>query len=111
MWKCPTSRCGVASASVQWHARGPRTMSNLAEKHCVPCRGGTSPLSGAELIPYAEQLPDWKIIDPAQDSFLVPGFRRRASVLLIRTAALQLFPLLLREHQPQLQAQLRQRAR
>ena len=38
-------------------------MANLAEKHCVPCRGGTPPLSGAELIPYAEQLLDWKIVD------------------------------------------------
>ncbi len=38
-------------------------MNKLAEKHCVPCRGGVPPLSGAELIPYTEQLPDWKIIE------------------------------------------------
>lgn len=38
-------------------------MSNLADQHCVPCRSGVLPLKGDQLIPYAEQLPDWKIVE------------------------------------------------
>jgi 4a-hydroxytetrahydrobiopterin dehydratase len=53
------------------------SMSSLAEKHCVPCRGGVPPLKGADLLPYAEQLPDWKIIDEHHiaKSFLFPDFK------------------------------------
>ena len=52
-------------------------MTNLAEKHCVPCRGGMPPLQGAELLPYAEQLPDWKIVEEhhVAKSFLFPDFK------------------------------------
>ena len=52
-------------------------MSNLAEKHCVPCRGGVPPLAGEQLIPYAEQLPDWKIIEEHHiaKSFSFPDFK------------------------------------
>jgi 4a-hydroxytetrahydrobiopterin dehydratase len=52
-------------------------MTKLAEKHCVPCRGGIPPLHGAELIPYAEQLPDWKIVEEHHlaKSFPFPDFK------------------------------------
>jgi 4a-hydroxytetrahydrobiopterin dehydratase len=52
-------------------------MSNLAEKHCVPCRGGVLPLQGAQLLPYAEQLPDWKIIEEHHiaKTFAFPDFK------------------------------------
>ena len=52
-------------------------MSNLAEKHCVPCRGGVAPLQGADLLPYAEQLPDWKVIEEHHlaKSFPFPDFK------------------------------------
>jgi 4a-hydroxytetrahydrobiopterin dehydratase len=52
-------------------------MTKLAEKHCVPCRGGVPPLQGAELIPFAEQLPDWKIVEEHHitKSFLFPDFK------------------------------------
>jgi 4a-hydroxytetrahydrobiopterin dehydratase len=52
-------------------------MSNLAEKHCVPCRGGVQPLKGAELLPYAEQLPDWKIVEEHHiaRTFSFPDFK------------------------------------
>ena len=33
-------------------------MTKLAEQHCVPCRGGVPPLQGADLIPFAQQLPE-----------------------------------------------------
>ena len=52
--------------------------SSLAEKHCVPCRGGVPPLKGEELRRYADQLPDWKIIDEHHitKTFLFPDFKQ-----------------------------------
>lgn len=52
-------------------------MSKLAEKHCIPCRGGMPPLKGEALIPFAEQLPDWKIVEEhhVAKSFLFPDFK------------------------------------
>jgi 4a-hydroxytetrahydrobiopterin dehydratase len=39
-------------------------MSALAEKECVPCKGGTPPLKGDELKRLAGQLgSDWHVID------------------------------------------------
>jgi 4a-hydroxytetrahydrobiopterin dehydratase len=52
-------------------------MSDLAKKHCVPCRGGVPSLAGEALIPFAQQLPDWKIIEERHiaKSFLFPDFK------------------------------------
>lgn len=52
-------------------------MSNLAEQHCVPCRGGIPPLKGEQLIPYSAQLPGWKIIEEHHiaKSFAFPNFK------------------------------------
>jgi 4a-hydroxytetrahydrobiopterin dehydratase len=52
-------------------------MTKLAEKHCVPCRGGVPPLRGEELTTFAEQLPDWKIVEEhhVAKSFLFPDFK------------------------------------
>jgi len=52
-------------------------MSKLAEQHCVSCRGGVPPLRGEALIPYAQQLPDWKIVEEhhVSKSFLFPDFK------------------------------------
>jgi len=49
----------------------------LAEKHCVSCRGGAQPLTGGELLPFAEELPDWKIIEEHHiaKTFLFPAFK------------------------------------
>ena len=39
-------------------------MSELAAKHCVPCRGGVLPLEGDELQALRTQLGgDWTVID------------------------------------------------
>ena len=38
-------------------------MSDLAERQCVPCRGGVPPLTGAEIQPLAEQVPGWEVVD------------------------------------------------
>jgi 4a-hydroxytetrahydrobiopterin dehydratase len=53
------------------------SMTKLAEKHCVPCRGGVPPLRGEELTTFAEQLPDWKIVEEhhVAKSFLFPDFK------------------------------------
>ena len=38
-------------------------MSALAEKECVPCKGGSSPLKGKELEPFAAQLAGgWQVV-------------------------------------------------
>jgi 4a-hydroxytetrahydrobiopterin dehydratase len=41
-------------------------MTSLADKTCVPCRGGIPPLKGKELAEMHQQLPEfahWNIID------------------------------------------------
>ncbi|MCI0402189.1 MAG: 4a-hydroxytetrahydrobiopterin dehydratase [Acidobacteria bacterium] len=37
-------------------------MTELAEKNCVPCRGGVPPLKGEELAALATQLPGWQVV-------------------------------------------------
>jgi 4a-hydroxytetrahydrobiopterin dehydratase len=36
---------------------------SLAQKHCVPCRGGVPPLKGAELENLKAQLTGWDVVD------------------------------------------------
>jgi 4a-hydroxytetrahydrobiopterin dehydratase len=36
-------------------------MTELAEKKCVPCRGGTPPLKGDDLKTLGAHVPDWTI--------------------------------------------------
>lgn len=52
-------------------------MTKLADQHCIPCRGGVAPLKGEQLITYAEQLPDWKIIEEHHlaKTFQFPDFK------------------------------------
>ena len=38
-------------------------MSDLAQKSCVPCRGGVPPLQGEELAAFARQVPGWTVVD------------------------------------------------
>lgn len=51
---------------------------SLADKHCVPCRGGVPPLRGEELRRYAAQLPDWKVVDEHHltKTFLFADFKK-----------------------------------
>ena len=39
------------------------TLTPLAEKHCIPCEGGTEPLSHAESKEYMKGMSDWLLID------------------------------------------------
>ncbi|CAN5874797.1 4a-hydroxytetrahydrobiopterin dehydratase [soil metagenome] len=38
-------------------------MSELAAKTCVPCRGDTPPLEGAELEELHDHVPEWDIVE------------------------------------------------
>jgi 4a-hydroxytetrahydrobiopterin dehydratase len=51
-------------------------MSGLAEKSCVPCRGGTPPLSPAGVSELLSQLdPEWTLIQSEADRAGGVGFR------------------------------------
>ncbi len=50
---------------------------SLAQKHCVPCRGGVPPLAGEELARLQEQLNGWQVVDGHHllRNFPFPDFR------------------------------------
>jgi 4a-hydroxytetrahydrobiopterin dehydratase len=56
-------------------------MSELASRNCVPCRGGTPPLAGAELDALVKQVPQWKVINGHHitRTFAFPDFRQALS--------------------------------
>jgi 4a-hydroxytetrahydrobiopterin dehydratase len=54
-------------------------VADLAEKQCVPCRGGVPPLAGAELTALAQQLAGgWLVINQhhLEKEFKFPDFRQ-----------------------------------
>ena len=52
-------------------------MTGLADKTCVPCRGGVPPLQGKELDDLARQTPGWKVLNGHHitRSFGFPDFK------------------------------------
>ena len=38
-------------------------MSELAERQCVPCRGGVPPMKGEQINEMSLQLPDWQVVN------------------------------------------------
>ena len=36
-------------------------MNNLLQRHCVPCEGGTAPLSAAEAAKLLPAVPQWQL--------------------------------------------------
>jgi 4a-hydroxytetrahydrobiopterin dehydratase len=52
-------------------------MTDLADKTCVPCRGGVPPLKGKELDDLARQTPGWKVVNEHHitRSFAFPDFK------------------------------------
>ena len=38
-------------------------MAALADRQCVPCKGGVPPLSGEEIAPLLAQLDGWNVVD------------------------------------------------
>jgi 4a-hydroxytetrahydrobiopterin dehydratase len=51
--------------------------SELASRHCVPCRGGTPPLTGDALEKLKGELPDWRVVEEhhLEKTFLFPDFK------------------------------------
>lgn len=56
-------------------------MSELANKTCVPCRGGVPPLQGEELASLHKQVPGWSVIEQHHITkmFQFPDFRQALS--------------------------------
>ncbi|MBS1855201.1 MAG: 4a-hydroxytetrahydrobiopterin dehydratase [Acidobacteria bacterium] len=50
---------------------------SLAEKHCVPCRGGVPALAGEEVDRLLAQLPGWQVVKGHHlvRNFAFPDFR------------------------------------
>ena len=59
-------------------------MSELAKKHCVPCRGGVPPLAGEALAALQQSLPSWKAIEEhhLEKSFLFPDFAKALAFVM-----------------------------
>ena len=53
-------------------------MTSLAERNCVPCRGGVPALRGAALDTLSQQVPDWKVVDSHHitRTFPFPDFKQ-----------------------------------
>jgi 4a-hydroxytetrahydrobiopterin dehydratase len=53
-------------------------MTELADKKCVPCRGGVPPLKGAELETLHKSVPKWNVVDQhyLTRSFTFPDFKQ-----------------------------------
>jgi 4a-hydroxytetrahydrobiopterin dehydratase len=52
-------------------------MADLAERQCVPCRGGVPPLAGPEIRNLLAELQGWQVIEEhhLQKLFLFKDFR------------------------------------
>jgi 4a-hydroxytetrahydrobiopterin dehydratase len=51
---------------------------SLADKTCVPCRGGVPPLKGDALNALRTQLPDWEVVSEhhLKKAFKFPDFKQ-----------------------------------
>jgi 4a-hydroxytetrahydrobiopterin dehydratase len=51
---------------------------DLAEKKCVPCKGGTPALKGQDLERILQQVPEWKAVDGhhINRTFTFPDFKQ-----------------------------------
>jgi 4a-hydroxytetrahydrobiopterin dehydratase len=38
-------------------------VAGLADRQCVPCKGGVPPLTAVQIAPLLAQIADWKVID------------------------------------------------
>jgi 4a-hydroxytetrahydrobiopterin dehydratase len=53
-------------------------MTKLADKKCVPCRGGVPPLKGSELKALQQQTPEWNVVNEhhLHREFRFPDFKQ-----------------------------------
>jgi 4a-hydroxytetrahydrobiopterin dehydratase len=56
-------------------------MSGLAEKTCIPCRGGVPPLSPAQIEPLLLEVPQWSVVEyhHLRREFQFPDFGKALS--------------------------------
>jgi 4a-hydroxytetrahydrobiopterin dehydratase len=52
-------------------------MSDLAERACVPCRGGVPPLAEEQIRPLQKQVHQWKVVNNhhIEREFAFPDFK------------------------------------
>lgn len=62
----------MATPADRGHAGTPADAAALADRRCIPCRGGTPPLTRAQFAPLLAQLDGWQVED---DRMLVKTFR------------------------------------
>lgn len=62
---------------------------DLADKHCVPCRGGVPPLAGAALDDLKAQLAGWEVVREhhLEKTYTFPDFQK-ALVFVNRAGAI-----------------------
>ena len=75
------TECNAAKITKSGYSESPllNTMNaQLADKKCIPCRGGTPPLHGAELEKLHASVPDWEVVDERQvrREFRFPDFAK-----------------------------------
>ncbi|MFQ5696578.1 MAG: 4a-hydroxytetrahydrobiopterin dehydratase, partial [Terriglobia bacterium] len=53
-------------------------MPELANRNCVPCRGGVPPLKDQELASLQKQVPGWTVVEEHHitKTFRFPDFRQ-----------------------------------
>ena len=76
---------GTVWSSVKWGALDglrllmvrPYTLTDLAGRKCVPCRGGVPPMKGSELEDLIKHFPGWSMINEHHltRAFKFPDFR------------------------------------
>lgn len=51
---------------------------SLADKKCVPCRGGVPPLTAEQVRPFLSQLDEWTVVDDhhLSKSYTFPDFAK-----------------------------------
>ena len=56
-------------------------MTDLADRQCVPCRGGVPPLKGDEIQKFLGELTDWQAVNEhqLQKSYPFQNFRETLS--------------------------------
>lgn len=73
-WGCDKTFAGCATYAFGSRVRSERvelvqqhhrfeSMTELADKKCVPCRGGVPPLKGNELEALHKSVPHWKVVN------------------------------------------------
>ena len=59
---------------IPWYSA---TTMELAEKSCIPCRGGVPPLTGEQIQPLAAQVNNWNVANNhhLEKEFKFPDFK------------------------------------